>query len=913
MPSNRIITKTELEALDNSLLELSKSQFSTTEEESIFNTGYTRFDFTASEIIPLNHELNDTFVSTNWMGFKIDYNFIKITDRDRYVKSDFYHNDSITLKEISDNYLIFSNNILIFIDGLITISPKIMIRENYIFLLFEYNKKIHYPNIDITETIVDLIDRDAKITVYFTPNYQITTTEVGIRENRKNDGIHILNTNESDCFFINKADMVYFNFIGSRDNDMAYYLSSETTKNLEEYLPKSIFKSKSNLSLIKLGLPYCVISELDVPGTDKFIEIKKLHAPVIEDNILVFEEVDDNSFIFSHDIRFKRHYCNILEILNNTENKKLKIFIFSNETTINEYNYSNRAWVYNYICKDKNALLNAYKENKVPTVIKNFVPYQKIAPKIKNYTNFEGTKDKYGIAYKKKLITDACNYDELSSIIFYSNLINIDNIKTIFTVGDIPNITERTFTNNSCIIQDPSVQVTEFGSEHVLFISHCRTQNEFITRIYTVDGIALFDNIHRYYDGNYDYTFIPKTLLNDDNILIEVDTRAEVDVGYETIFNTLDDSYIITPYLYKIDCYINNIFMYDYETKKLIDRNKFDILIENMDGDFVKTETTENFKKVTTASIKVLDEELLGRKMIIKIVNKSVRATKIASHLGEVVIFEIPKSFNRIGLKNHFKVYINGRMIPNSALRIAEYDDSYLGIVSITVNIELYEGDRVECFYDPIATDVIFFRRTDLPTNHMINIRAYGNSVTIPLHYKWNDFYINGRKLNYSSMDILTACRFYYDAKIKSSNNCEVRMRLADIVNAFTIKKQMTNIDEQIIQNLEEDGTVTKNFPDIESTEPDILENIIESQAMEFIEFSDVYLRTKYIKPFINQVDKFVQDRFPRLLLPETKDIYIETETRYQPVPSYYGYINPNEEDVRVEALEYVLYEEDDN
>lgn len=913
MPSNRIITKYELDALDNSLLELSKSQFTTTEEESIYNTEYTRFDFTADKIIPINHELNDRFVSVNWMGFKIDYNFIKTTDRDNFVKSDFYYNDTITLKEISDNYMIFSNNILIFIDGLITISPKIMIRENYIFLLFEYNKKIYYPNIDIAETIVDIIDRNAKITIYFTPNYQITTTDVGIRDNRKNNGIHILNENSSSSFFINKADMIYFSFIGSRDYDMAYYLSSDSVNKLEEYLPKSIFRAKSNLSLIKLGLPYCAIKELLVNGTDKYIEIPKLHAPVIEENIIVFEEVDEGLFRFSHDIRLKRHYANILEVVNNIENRKLKLFIFSNETTINVYNYSNRAWLYNYLSKDSTALLTAYKENRVPSVIKNFKPYPKISPKIKDYNNFDGEKDKHGITYKKKVMTDACNYDELSSLIFYSNLIDIDNIKTIFTVGDIPNIFDRTFTDNSCIITDEDVEPTQFGSEHVLFISHCRTQNEFITRIYTVDGIALFDNVYRYYDGSYDYTFIPRSLLTDNSVLIEIDTRAEVDVGYETVFNSLEDEYIITPYLYKIDCYINNIFIYDVETNKLLDRDKFDILLEGIDGDFVRTETTENFKKVNVASIRILDEELIGRKLIIKVVNKSVRATKIASHIGEVAIFEIPKSFNRIGLKNHFKVYINGRMIPNAALRIAEYDDSYMGIVSITVNIELYENDRVECFYDPIASDVVFFRRGELPNNHMINIRAFGNSMTIPLHYKWNDFYINGRKLHYSTMDILTACRFYYDSKIKSSLNCEVRMRLADIVNAFTIKKQQTNIDEQIFQILEENGTVAENFPDIENTETDILENIIESQAMEFIEFSDVYLRTKYIKPFTNQVDKFVQERFPRLLLPETKDIYIETETRYQPVPSYYGYINPNDEEVaRIEPLEYELYKEEE-
>lgn len=913
MPSDRIITKYELDVLDNSLLELSKSQFSTTEEESKYNTGYTRFDFTANSIIPINHELNDTFVSVNWMGFKIDYNFIPTNDRDNFVRSDFYYNDTITLKEISDNYMIFSNNILIFIDGVITISPKIMIRENYIFILFEYNKKIYYPNIDITETIVDIINRNAKITIYFTPNYQITTTDVGIRDNRKNNGIHTLNENSSSSFFINKADMVYFSFIGSRDNDMAYYLSSDTINNLQEYLPKSIFKSKSNLSLIKLGLPYCKISELEIGGEDKYIEIPKLHAPVIEDNILVFEEVDGSSFRFSHDIRVKRYYINILEILNNTEQKKLKIFIFSNETTINDYNYSNRAWLYNYLSKDKSALLNAYKKNIVPSVIKNFSPYPKISPNIKGFTVFDGEKDKYGISYKKKVMRDACKYDELSSLIFYSNLIDIDNIKTIFTVGDIPNIFDRTFTDNSSIITEEGVEPTDFGSEHVLFISQCRTQNEFITRIYTVDGIALFDNIYRYYDGIYDYTFIPRSLLNDKNTLIEIDTRAEVDVGYETTFNSLDDEYIITPYLYKIDCYINNIFMYDVETNRLIDRNKFDILLEGIDGNFIRTETTENFKKVNVASIRILDEELIGRKLIIKVVNKSVRVTKIASHKGEVAIFEIPKSFNRIGLKNHFKVYINGRMIPNAALRIAEYDDSYMGIVSITVNIELFQNDRVECFYDPIATDVVFFRRTDLPNNHMINIRAYGNSMSIPLHYKWNDFYINGRKLHYSTMDILTACRFYYNSKIKSSLNCEVRMRLADIINAFTIKKQETNIDEQIFDVLEQDGTVSKNFPDIENTETDILENIIESQAMEFIEFSDVYLRTKFIKPFINQVDTFVQERFPRLLVPETKDIYIETETRYQPVPSYYGYINPNEETAtRIEPLEYELYKGDE-
>jgi hypothetical protein len=204
-----------------------------------------------------------------------------------------------------------------------------------------------------------------------------------------------------------------------------------------------------------------LFDQMDIVGTEKYIQIPIQDMPIPAENVMIFENVDGKKH-FSHTIKLKMYYPNIYEIVGNDENKPLTMYIFySNENKTVTLKYNNELSLY---YKFTSGILEKYKDNTIPDIIKNFKPLE-IHYDIKTFQSLDYYPDQ--LKFKiNKLKEMALTESSVIKAFIYNHMKNKNEFYLDVSKIDL---TTRIRTTNTNEITDPILQET-FTNPRYVFI-----------------------------------------------------------------------------------------------------------------------------------------------------------------------------------------------------------------------------------------------------------------------------------------------------------------------------------------------------------------------------------------------------------------------------------------------------------
>lgn len=873
MPNN-ILTEYDVNALDEAIKDIKLNNFEFAHNMQKLDLGYKRYNFTGNQLQDASKimKLLEPFPSYYYLELKGE--FIKSYKREAFRKSDFF-NKRVDMQTISTNFSVFSYNFLVFIDGKLTKIPKLFINDESSYILFDINEPIEYNGVTDKTYIYELIQNNANITIYRTPNFLINSTLFTRGYSRENNNVCLPELNTEDYHYVNNPNVGYLTFTSYLNSErQTCYLNNHDT-------PTTNFVKPINYSLniSTLGLPF-LKSSFTITSDKKYFQIDE-NIPVDVNNIMIFSGTP-SELIFEHNIYLEFTKPNIYKIIGNEDNKDLTFIYFNHDE--NFYKFNKRHKLYDEI-KGEGALLADVSKGILPKFLKL---YKDIKPEklVYNRPDFDLKSRKDFVDYKTSIFNDV--FKEQEEVLYYllDNLIDITNTKSVLKAKNL-NLS-REFLDDSLVVGEEDKTI--FTEPHILLCCQARSFSEFWSRRYTIDGIYQ-SKLLRYHDGQIEYAFIPKSMITLQTI-IEIDTFIEVNKQYKYSFSQLySDIFHCDLNLFRKDVYSDNIFLTD-KFDNYVPRDFYQILIKDYNGNLVPIPKNNFFEKLGEVYICLTSfgKEYIGEELDIRIVSSALRMEEVGKKKS-VPIFTINKYFNNLNIKNHVRIYKNGRCIPYKYISVFDYDDKYQSTITISAFIDVEDGDSLICYIDPNPSRVVYFNEiVDEKTfNGLLNARS---SLENPLSLKWHDFYVNGYKLNENTLRIFSTTIFQYF--YKCNLNVEIRERFTKPLNWQLSLLYEDSIEESIFEELKEEVKI--KFPIItELDKINIVNPSIDPLGYQLAILTNSYLLGRFVNPNENQVTDYIQRSFDELI-DENGNIYLNPEisVEYGGEEDNTGFINAN-------------------
>ena len=821
----------------------------------IKSSGYRRFDFTASQLrlmLPTRKE-SSRGNPKKYILF-IDSDFISKRDRLPFKRSAFYGKE-ISMYDIANNPELFKSSYIIFIEGKFIDCTNLICKEDNTCLIIDTNEWENTAGLP-PSYIEDMITRDVPITVFFMPNpvYGIYETNVNVIAKYEN----YLSLAKFDIAGNLTDEATYISFINS--NELLYasvMCDTSADQFLKFYAGNDALPFDTKLAHFNVFGMRNVLDEVVLPAGETFFEIPIMNYPVPVETMIVFRDVSGRKE-YAHDVTIRLHYPNIYKIeVNDQPAYDLHIFTIGVDDTpmSGDLKYKNQLGLYyRFFAND---ILDKYKDDTIPGIIKNYDEgeYNYSLPdyfgnafdpdhltyKIERFNGFIENDPMVINEYFHELFKPVQNYMIDISEIDLATRLRTDNLGEISSVDD-----HTTFAEDRYVFQ---------------FIEYSGVDKTLLSLF--IDGNYYMPDVTFSEDG-MKYVYIPTTMVNADSF-IEVNVDALFSFEEQTVFTATNE-------IIEFNCNNSNkpvmacdIYLINEQDNTYVDRADFEIYVLDDFGNqtAVGSSTARNIHD--TFFVSITNASLVD-------VNISVRVDKVGYIQEWVstggfggVLFPVQVNNNT----EYFKIYRDGRLIPKNAYAITTsniHGTSTIVDLGIVKNI----GDRFIIQYTPNRyTQTLFL--DDIPSNGIVEV---GDILNRPFDYHTYEYYINGKKLNRTNLEILTPHTLLLK-DVESLQNFEILTKNIDEEQFFIYGNALTEMNTLIYNLAEFQSEVIANLPILPDTEPP-LAAILDPGALIYV---GIFI---YLLPTLEFIN------------PDTDQITADDVTQYEPVLTTPFVLNPD-------------------
>lgn len=852
MPNNPIRTKKDLLALDNSILDVKNNSFNYLYRAQLDLCLYRRFDFDVSELVPAHETLGEEKVWISKYLLRIDRSFIPDQTRGIYRTDRTIFNKVLSTETICQRPDVFYYNILVFINGELVTTPQVYCKEEFTNIIFHIYDPLTFtdPNPRFNY-IKDLMDKGGRITVWFVPNFNHIYGTASKMMLVKNNGLPLNHPAlTSSLNNIDPSIARYSTFVAPRSGVNSRMLVDSTTNIKTGIQEIDTTPVKTNVGIDLISFKY-LTKVIELGGTERFFQLERENMPIPFENMMVFTKEADGSLLYSHTIDIQMYYPNIYEVVNNTTEKRLKIFIFYRRDTVSKLQYRDKVMLYEKLGGN---LLQSYKDDVVIDPIKNYkIPSHRYS--IEDYVD----SDESGkpIAYRQEKFRDFFKNDELNLTTYLKHLIQSNGNYLYLDISKLDMESKLRFNDRE------EGGDTVFGKPCYVFVFPQPENDEYKTKKYLIDGV-LTQPHHRFINEKHEFVYFKVEDFQPDSIL-DIEKFKTVEKCWDINFSSVDE--VLEIKLENEVAYLDNLFIVDPETNDFLPREAYAVSFKEYNDKYkVKT---ESYERLEDAKLSIVDEAYLNKPLRVHIVHKAIyqsffhRDTERDVINGALFNFKLTMAPD---FMNHIKIYHNGRLVPRSRYKVKQADSKYGSLFKILYTYPIERGDSVKCYYEPIETTLLDYQKL-IDVHGIVDLRTI---IKKPVDFKWYEIYLNGFKLTKKTLDDLTATAFAV-VNLPTIKNLEIYERNLNHDDEYILDyldKSIESIDRDIF-----DWMIKFEKPKVDTVYPpieDIIDDIIreEVDCDEEFEFDDFqkYLLNKFIKPFEKQVNNEVKLFFGSLV-----------------------------------------------
>lgn len=785
----------DIKAVENALNDIQISSFQYLNEIQMQSTGLKRFDFKMSDLIRTERiDHNTRYYPRKWV-YNIPENFIAENKRLEFRRSKFY-NKFITFKDTIDNTNIFTNTFLLFIDGAIMNNAvELYCREDKTVVVFRVNEKPADSGIN-RQLLNRWIEEDVNVTFFmvsievggsktfnqytFAPyNNVVPLKEFGIPEGVK----------------YNNKFMVSVSNIGDIRSNLC--MTDNTDENIF-FLNNDIAESGYKSFVIDIFNLRSVDEIKYIEGNEEWFTIDVHECPVSTQNIVAFD-YDTNRFL--HDVKFELYYPNIYHVIGNSNNKKLKVYIFYYDDTSEKLlEYSNHLAVYYKYVQN---VLDKYKNNTINSIIKNYMPVE-VEYTINNFKETIWFDDafKFKSEYLRELIVaDGNNFRAYlkrqcsKQHSFYLPMKNVD--------------LQSKIRQNNKDVNEP-IWYEEFNELRYMFIFRNEFRSTFTDILFSIDGIAYIPDKH-YKTQKYEYFYIPCNLINENSILEVEKIKGFLREELTTFTSTNDEKIFNIKSVDEItDVFHNDIFLTNAETDEYLNDDDYTVSVK-LDNEWIDVNNDCFYKIEDQYKVKINNSDYLNKPLRIHIKKNYAREIhRIETEEQKFTLLTFSFDINKD--PRHIRLYKNGRVIPRNEFEVIFNSNKTGGMSYVSYPREFEVGDEYVIEAVPYKMKEVYYSKFN-DVNKIIDL--YG-IIDKPLDVKWYDFYLNGKKLLKSNIEIISPCKMIL-RDVQSSKNLSIVQNDRDDKEWYGFYSP-TDIIDKILK--------VENFidpPDNKDDEPDII------------------------------------------------------------------------------------------
>lgn len=803
-----------------------------------------RFDFKMSDFVLSQSVTKTVQIRPKKYIHFIKENFIELDKRSLYKNSSLYMKE-LSIFDIASNPTIFAFTYMVFINGKFYDTANIICDEDSTGIILDLQGTTGQNPTGIPDSHFEqLLAANANVTVIFTVNcaYGVYTTNISTLSANK-DGLALSRFNLANNL---DTDTRYITFINS-NNLLFESVITDTTNSTSSlrFTNNSIYDFEHKLIHLNIFGLRNLLDMYDISAGTKFFSVPIQGMPIPVENMIVFKVVNGHK-VFAHGITIKQYYPNYYEIIGNTDNSALSIFVFYTKGSFTTPSYTNEIALYQSVF---NTTVSDYANGKIPSFILNYSPY------LRDYSisNFQSTQTDFDhFKYKVQALNDfiANNAEYLRTYLYNQ----FDSSNSYYIDCSTIDLSAKLRNNNYSEITTTTDLKTFTEPRYVFILNKWGGGDDQLHYRFFVDGILYYPD-EVYSDTKYEYYYIPARLITS-TTKIEVEKFNSIRFESQVMFSSLSE-YKTLKFTSDKPLLASDIFLIDAATREYISETQFDIYVP-IDGTNTALAKGSHYVLPGQFSIKLTDETLLSRN-----INMIVEQTfyyqykKIANEYdkGDVFVFNT-LSQNDVA---YIRLFKNGRMLLREHV-YARFGDTLDDEKFVASLIAKQVGEEYVIDYTPFRYTEVY-HQMELPENGFVDLRGL---IDKPFDLKWYDVYVNGRKLNSNNVDIITPTIIFI-------KNVSSRKH-------FVILQK--NRDEEFFKlgsNLSHSDVIWDTFPTLQTklktrtsildTETDIVGELVDVQSLEIMHFFRVYMISlKTINPDLTQITDAVLAKYDYVL-----------------------------------------------
>lgn len=727
-----------LDAVEKAVNHIQMSSFHYLHQVQIDMTGYQRFDFNMSDVKRSNN-INHVYrlMPRRWVLY-VPGDFIHEGKRLDYKRSKYYEKEIDYDTTLNDRN-IFTNTFLVFIDGKLYFEGvNILCKEDKTYCVFNIKEKPSEDNGIPYKEFCDLMERDARITVIFMPNYRnnnITSNAYMIENYNDKGGLPYekfpdIPSEDSICFVRSKYACVG-HLAETEDTGDGIKIKSPGINDIRN----TVKDTSLYLNFLEFKYLHKVI-DIGIEENDAWFELEIQDYPIAVDNCFIFDEHGN----YMHDLKIDMYYPNIYHIIGDRQNKPLKVYIFYFKSNLLLKHKNSLAVFYKYT-KD---VLDRYKRDSIPEIIKNYKPV-KINYNIKDYHGSQYYDDHF--KYKTEKMR---TLTKLDGEWFREYLIKLalKNNHYLIDVSKIPNMEDKIRHDNS---DTKLPEPITFDEPMYMFVFSNEFRNRHDEMTVCVDGIR-YNTKYLYKTDYLDFLYIPVRMVTSKTV-IEIEKMKEVIRELEFTNNGFDRTSV------DIDCkamqnrpLMNDIFVVDPETDLIISEDDYE-LYTRVGEDMLEVLSDDLYLPCPShVEIKLKNEKLFNKPLVMHI-KKNYRFFEVDTFYGKDNLYPIKFILDGKHDSRHLRVYRNGRVIPRHIWSCRFPKDYKRYETQLLPGMLRETGDVMTVESLPYKVNQVCYIEK-LEPGKIIDLTG---KLDKPFDLRWHDIYLNGRKLNRNDVEIISS------------------------------------------------------------------------------------------------------------------------------------------------------------
>lgn len=727
-----------------------------------------------------------------------------------------YTNRKISISEINKSRNLFKYKALFFMDGYL-MQELTFIPNNEITIIALEPKKGN-KTVVTNQIMKELRENNSKWSLILEPHSSYINTYKEYSKLFSSSTIPISNIDITNIKLEKLSNWKIFSSCNHNSNFFLIGCNSEKDNDkflLEEEYINHIISSNPIINVFgynenNLYLRY-KFSNIDndsfyITVPDDNSNIDNIRIPIPIENIILWEEDVNKCIKLIHDFNIEQYYPNIYKITVNNINASNNIIVDFYYSSTNDINFNNL--FYNYIrYKGLNGFRNEFINSSLPSILHNYTPEKFIY----NYNDYLLTQneDIYPTKiYKRDKLKEYSN-ENIKEFTNYcidiENLNYSDVIKSwIINCNDSPHILKRSAYSNKNEISNPYKHI-DFDKEYTFIVMS--TSYPYSPQLCIwIDGLRIID--FKVYNDNYtNFIYIPKNLITSSSIieiemyinnikdeqesifinslttvslnfnrktikpmdimLIDNETNEYIpDSDFEIVIsnnniNSLKHRFEelgeLDYLLYPVNDTMEDALKYDEEGNLIIYLNTGSINIENdsiqKEKYYILNKKSPRSFDVDMIKIVVTNEKYLNKPLKILTTDKSIISSRIFNPkypLTEIYLH----SFEGDNSEDRFRIFSNGRLKKPIKkyfeLNLAKKykDDIKASIIVYPLN------DKIELTLDylPFNSNLIYSKK-EISNDGVLKLK---NCLSRPFDLSYYSIYLNGRKLNYTNIQIIS-------------------------------------------------------------------------------------------------------------------------------------------------------------